>query len=284
MSSLLFDIPGPKAKARHRLYAVGFLVVLLGLLTLVARTLYEEEVLTPTVLNDAFQNRNIEFMLEGLLYGTLKAAGLGIVGSLVLGIVLAVGRLSEHWYFRMPVGLFIEFFRAVPLVLLIVFLYFGLRFEPLWALVVALWLYNGSVLAEVFRAGVNAVSKGQSEAAYALGMRKTQVMMIVLLPQAVKFMLPAIISQCVIVLKDTSLGALIVYGELVRNARLVAQDVNDGTIVVYATAALVFIAINYSLSKLAEYLQRRSASRGGGPDRPIVAPNLGEMSGGGGGV
>ncbi len=262
MSSVLFDVPGPRARARHRIYAGVFLLILLGLAALAGWKLYQADVLTATVFNDAFQNRFVVFLIEGLVFGTLKAAGLAILLSLALGIVLAVGRLSNHWYFSWPCAAVVELFRAIPLVLLIVFFFFGLGFQDLWALVVALMLYNGSVLAEVFRAGVNAVAKGQSEAAYSVGMRKTQVMRLILLPQAVRFMLPAIISQCVIVLKDTSLGALIVYEELLRNSRQVALNVTDGTIVVYAAAALVYILINYSLSKFAEYLERRLARRG----------------------
>ena len=104
----------------------------------------------------------------------------------------------------------VEFFRAVPVLLLMVFIWYliGINRDgaSFWAVVIALTLYNGAVLAEVLRAGVNAVPKGQREAAYAIGMRKSQVMNIVLLPQAVKIMLPAIISQCIVALKDTALG------------------------------------------------------------------------------
>ncbi len=280
MSSVLFDIPGPRARARHRVYAGIFLVLLLGLAAVVGRKLYSEGVLAPEVFNAAFQNDNVTFLLEGLIYGTLKAAALAIVLSLLLGIVLAVGRLSNHWFFRLPAAGFVELFRAIPLVLLIVFLFFGVGLSAFWALVISLMLYNGSVLAEVFRAGVNAVAAGQGEAAYSVGMRKSQVMRLILLPQAIRFMLPAIISQCVIVLKDTSLGALIVYEELLRYSRLVAGSVPDSTIVVYSAAALVYILLNYSLSKLAEYVERRLARRGVVGDKPVAAPNIGEVSGG----
>ena len=264
--SLLFDTPGPRARARHRMYAVALLLLLAVLGFVVARRLYDEEVLTLTVFNDTFQNDNVSYLLEGLV-ATLKAAGAAIVCSLVFGTVLAVGRLSDHRLLRWPATVVIEFFRAVPLVLQIILIYSAFQdaLGVFGSLVAGLTLYNGSVLAEVFRAGVVAVPRGQSEAAYSVGMRKTQVMALVLLPQAVKFMLPAIISQCVIVLKDTSLGYVIVYVELVRTSRQVALAVQDATILTYVTAALVFIAINYSLSKLAEYLERRLARSGQQP-------------------
>ncbi|MBA3234306.1 MAG: amino acid ABC transporter permease [Propionibacteriales bacterium] len=279
MSSLLFDTPGPKARARHRIYTVISLLVLAALATVVVLKLIHEEVLTATVFNDTFQNSSVTYLLEGLVE-TIKAAALAIVAALVLGALLAVARLSDHAFVRWPATAFIEFFRAVPLVLLMIFLSFTFFLDsPLTAVVVALMLYNGSVLAEVFRAGINAVQKGQSEAAYALGMRKFQVMGIVLMPQAVRFMLPAIISQCVIVLKDTSLGYVILYEEVIRRGRTVAQSVNEGTILVYFTIALVFIVINYSLSKLAEYVERRLARRGVATDKPLGAANIGEVSG-----
>ncbi len=130
-------------------------------------------------------------------------------------------------------------------------------------------LYNGSVLAEVFRAGINAVPRGQSEAAYAIGMRKNQVMRLVLLPQAVTIMLPAIISQCVIVLKDTALGVIIAYRELVAEGQGIAEFV-DHAIVPLGIVALIFIAINYTLSRVAVLVERWFARRGHSSARPVA--------------
>jgi glutamate transport system permease protein len=122
-------------------------------------------------------------------------------------------------------------------------------------------LYNGAVLAEVFRAGINAVPKGQSEAAYALGMRKTQVMTMILTPQAVRFMLPAIISQCVVVLKDTSLGFLAAYSELLREAKGIALFLHNN-LMPYLLVAVIYIALNSIVSAVATLLERRLARRG----------------------
>ena len=283
MSSVLFDVPGPRARRRHLVYSGLTVLALAGVFFVVGKRLYDEEALTPELLNQTFQNRYVEFLLEGMLQ-TLKAAVLGISCALVFGVVLAVGRISIHRILRWPTVAVIEFFRAVPLVMLIIFIFYGIRNDELFAVVAGLTLYNGAVLAEVFRAGVNAVPKGQSEAAYAIGMRKTQVTSIVLLPQAVKFMLPAIVSQCVIVLKDTALGYVIVYAELVRYARQLAGSVDNSTILVYSTVALMFIVINYGLSKLAEYLQRRmSRSRPDVDDgaAQVSRVKAGEMGGGG---
>jgi glutamate transport system permease protein len=271
MSSVLFDTPGPKARARHRVYTVVFVLISLAILFWVVQKFREEEVLTSEVFNQTFQDNNVEFMIEGLI-GTLKAAGLAILTSLVFGAIFAVGRLSDHRSIRTPSVVVIEIFRAIPLVLMIIIIWsaYAGTIGLLWSVVAGLTLYNGSVLAEVFRAGILAVPRGQSEAAYALGMRKSQVMAGILFPQAVRFMLPAIISQCVVILKDTSLGYVIVYAELVRNSRQIALFVDNGTVVVYGTAAIIFIIINFSLSKLAEYLERRLARRGQGKEAKAV--------------
>ena len=262
MSSVLFDAPGPRARRRHRVYAVLFSLLLLAMAAWVVQRFRAEEVMTAQVFNDVFQNRNIRYLWEGL-QGTLKAAVLAILASVGFGVVFAVGRMSSHRWISWPCGVVVEVCRAVPLVVLILAVWFAWKetIGTLGALVVGLMLYNGSVLSEVFRAGINAVPKGQSEAAYALGLRKTQVTNLILMPQAVRIMLPTIVSQCVIVLKDTSLGYIIVYGELVRHARLLANTVPNGTILTYLTVAAVFISINYGLSKLAQYLERRLARR-----------------------
>lgn len=263
MSAVLFDVPGPRAKRRHLIVTTLFAAVLVLIAWWAVQRLRSEGVLSAEVFNGTFQNSNIQFLLEGFV-ATLKAAVLGILGAVVFGAIFAVGKLSDHRVISWPCTAVVEFFRAVPVLLLIIGIWFGFKdtIGTLMSLVAALTLYNGSVLAEVFRAGINAVPKGQSEAAYAMGMRKYQVMTSILMPQAIRFMLPAIISQCVIVLKDTSLGYVILYDEAVRFARQVAQYVDNGTLLTYATVASVFIVINYGLSKLAEYLERRLAQRG----------------------
>lgn len=262
MSSVLFDTPGPRARRRHQVYAVLFSLLLLAIAAWVVQRFRSEGVMTSTVFNDVFQNRNIRYLWEGL-QGTLKAAVFSIITSIVFGAVLAVGRMSNHRVVSLPFAVVVEVFRAIPVVVLILAVYFSAKgtFGVQGSLVAGLTLYNGSVLSEVFRAGVNAVPRGQSEAAYAMGLRKTQVTTLILMPQAVRIMLPTIVSQCVIVLKDTSLGYIIIYGELVRHGRLVAINVPDGNIVTLLSVATVFIVINYSLSRLAQYLERRLARR-----------------------
>lgn len=262
MSSVLFDVPGPKARARHNILTAAATVAFAALTALVAWKLWKEGEFEAELWEDLAQPNIWNAILDGLI-ATLSAAASGIVLSVIFGGLFAVARLSDRAWVRWPARVIVEFFRAVPLLLLIIFMFYGFQdyLGTYGSLVIALMLYNGSVLSEVFRAGMLAVPSGQSEAAYAVGMRKNQVMRLVLLPQAVTIMLPAIISQCVIVLKDTALGVIIAYGELVFQGQLIAEFVNH-SIVPLGLIAVIFIAINYSLSRLAVYVEGAFAQRG----------------------
>jgi glutamate transport system permease protein len=262
MSTVLFDTPGPRARARHKIYTWVAGVVLAALLGSILWKLYQEGEFDPEVWEEMAQPNIWRAIGQGL-WATVSAAAVAIVLAVVFGALFAVARLSDHAWVRWPAVVIVEFFRAVPLLLLILFLFIAYSdyLSDFWALVLALMLYNGSVLAEVFRAGINAVPKGQTEAALAVGMRKGQLMRLVLVPQAVTIMLPAIISQCVIVLKDTALGLIIAYRELVAEGQGIAQFI-DAPVVPLATVALIFISINYGLSKLAVYAERRASGRG----------------------
>lgn len=285
MSSVLFDVPGPQARRRALVGTVVAAVLAAALLAVVLWKLNSEGEFEAELWEDLGQSNIARAIWMGLV-ATLSAAASAVVLSILFGGLLAVARLSDHRVVRLPAAVVIEFFRAIPLLLLIVFLFLSLSetIGTYWSLVLALMLYNGSVLAEVFRAGIEAVPRGQSEAAYAVGMRKSQVMSSVLLPQAVAIMLPAIISQCVVVLKDTALGVIIAYGELVYQGRLIAEFVNH-TIVPLLLIAVIFIAINYSLSRLAVWLERRLARRGrSSVSRPAAQdPALDPAGGGAGG-
>ncbi len=256
-ASVLFDAPGPRALRRYRITAVATVIGIITVLALVTWKLWVEDQFTAQNWEPFVTPSIIELLLEAMLE-TLKAAGIAIAGAVVFGMIFGIGKLSDHTLLRWPSWLVVEFFRAVPLLLLIIFIW-TLQGNPLGTivpLVLGLILYNGAVLAEVFRAGINAVPKGQSEAASAIGMRKTQQMRIILLPQAVKIMLPAIISQCIVALKDTSLGYVILAPGLTFAGREIFRTFNNR----FATAivlAAIYILLNLLLSMLAEYLQRR---------------------------
>lgn len=277
-ASVLFDDPGPKARARHAIYATVVVVLVVGVIGWMIYRLNESGQFQSRYFEKLFASNVMSALLDGLI-ATLTAAAIAIVTSVVVGLLLAVARLSDHRFLRWPATVFVEFFRAVPLLLMIfvAFIFYqvtiGLDTDAaaLTGLVTGLTLYNGSVLAEVFRAGINAVPKGQGEAAYALGMRKNQVMRIVLIPQSVKFMLPAIISQCVVVLKDSSLGFIIAYPELLREGKNIATYVGS-QVWTMLLLALIYITLNSLLGLLAIYLQKRASRAPGVTAEQLEAP------------
>jgi glutamate transport system permease protein len=270
-SSVLYDVPGPKARRRQRIGSMIGAVVLAALLGLVLWRLASEGTFAAGQWEPFTRANTLRAIVNGLV-ATLQAAILAIVLALVWGTLLAVGRISDRVWIRFPATAIIEFFRATPVLLLIFFLFFGFssnfdafgelvglgNFGTLGPLVTALMLYNGSVLAEIFRAGINAVPRGQSEAAYAIGLRKTQAMRIVLIPQAVRIMLPAIVSQSVVALKDTALGFIIGYTELLRAGRSIFLAFNN-IIPTVIVIAIIYISMCVLLSQLATWLEGRQS-------------------------
>lgn len=275
-SSALYDIPGPKARARHLTYGIvsGLLLLLfLGWLVhlLVSTGQFEIAKWRP------FAYTGIQELLLRGLGNTLKAFVFAAVLSLVLGGLLAAGRLSDHAPVRWLATLLVEFFRAMPVLVMIFFIFVALQVQPLPALVAGLTLYNGSVLAEVFRSGVHSVDRGQREAAYALGMRKTQVMAQVLVPQAVRAMLPTIISQLVVALKDTSLGYLITFEEFLHAGKLIAinLDYSMPFIPVVIVISAIYIGLCMLLSWFANWVARREGRNVKNKAVEVSAPTAG---------
>lgn len=265
MSMVLFDVPGPKARARHKIMAViGIAAVVAGLVYVAMRFIATNQFSARRL--DWINYKQVQLSLVEAIGNTLSAFAVGAVLALAFGAIFAAARLSDHAWVRAPAAVIVEVFRAIPLVIMMFFFYYGLpvagvKLSAFTAVVVSLMLYNGSVLAEIFRAGINSLPKGQSEAAYALGMRKTQVMTFVLLPQALRAMLPTIISQLVVLLKDTALGFLITFEELLRwGTRIGGDAVNFGRpmISVMIVVALIYIGLCLLLTWLATYLEKRN--------------------------
>lgn len=257
MSSVLFDAPGPRAVRRHRIIGV---VTVLAVLAIIATVIWKFESrgqLTYAKWEPFFTPSLIQLLLEGLAK-TILAGALAIVLAVPLGMILGVAKLSDHRGIRWPAWLFVEFFRAVPLLMLIIFIWSmqGFPLGTIFPLVLGLLLYNGSVLAEVVRAGIKAVPPGQAEAANAVGMRKHQVMRIILLPQAIKIMLPSFISQCIVALKDTSLGFYILAPGLTFAGREIYRTFGN-YLQTAIVLAVVYIILNLLLGLLGEWFQRR---------------------------
>lgn len=274
--SVLFDAPGPKTRARHRLYAILSTIALAGFGALVLWRLWVAGQFDPDLWEPFVTPRIVNALLWGLGQ-TLLMAVVAVLGAVLLGFVLGIAKLSDHTLIRWPSWLVVEFFRAVPLFMLIIGTWYLLGPQPggngYWAVVIGLWLYNGSVIAEITRAGIGALPKGQSEAAYALGMRKSTVMQLILLPQAVKIMLPAIISQSIVALKDTSLG----YAVLAPGLTFIGKQVFGEFRNIIPTAlvmAATYIVLNLLLTWLATWAQQRYAGERK-VDVTVVAAGLG---------
>ncbi|MFD8261385.1 amino acid ABC transporter permease [Streptomyces griseoluteus] len=270
-ASVLFDTPGPRARVRNRVFTVVGSLALASLLVFVIYRLDVKGQLDPNVWN-IFNNAGVRTSIRDGILTTLKVFVLAGALSVVLGLLLAVARVSDHRPVRWFATGFIELFRAVPLLITIyalwvVFLTYKSDLgvvgdnAAFWGLVIGLTIYNGSVQAEVFRAGINAVPRGQVEAAHAIGLRKYQVMTTLLLPQAVRSMLPTMISQLVVTLKDTSLGYIITYTELLYAARRMATNIivngESPFTAVTIVAGAIYITMCLALSSLATWLERR---------------------------
>ncbi|MGC4963794.1 amino acid ABC transporter permease [Gordonia sp. DT218] len=263
-ATVLYDAPGPKARMRNRIIAIVFIAILIAIAAYVLYILGGNDQLTSEKWNPFVKSTTwTTYVLPGL-WGTLKAAALSIVLALLLGSILGIGRLSDHRWLRALSGLFVEVFRAIPVLILMIFAYYLFADYAIFpssqlafaAVVTGLTLYNGSVIAEILRSGINSLPKGQTEASMAVGLRKSQMMRIILLPQAITAMLPALISQMVIALKDSALGYAIGYIEVVRSG-IQSASYYGNYLPALVVVAIVMIVINFGLSSLATYLEQR---------------------------
>jgi glutamate transport system permease protein len=289
VSSVLYDAPGPRARRNTLIGTVVAGAVLVGLAVLVVLRLAENGQLDPEKWGPFFNPANRFFVATWSALGvglvnTLVAAALTVVLSLVIGTALVVLRVTSTRAFRWIVVGVVELLRGLPVVITIFFAArvlpeLGVTLPPLWYLVIGLTAYNCVIIAEILRAGINALPRGQTEAAYAVGLTRFQTLRMILLPQAFRIMLPALISQLVVIVKDTSLGFVIFgFSEFVRTANTViqffgGQEGINLPLQAYIAVAVVFIVINYALGKLAEFVQRRTGrARRSGDDDAKAAP------------
>ncbi|MER5384692.1 amino acid ABC transporter permease [Streptomyces sp. NBC_00647] len=297
MTSVLYDAPGPRAKRRNLLLSVVFFVLLALFLWWIWTAMDDKgqlkwDLWEPFTTADAWST----YLWPGLL-GTLKAAALSVVIALPLGAFFGIARMSDHRWVRVPAGAVVEFFRSIPVLLLMLFaneLYaksgnIPSEDRPFYAVVTGLVLYNAAVLAEVVRAGILALPKGQTEAAYAIGLRKGQTMTSILLPQSVTVMLPAIVGQLVVIVKDTALGGVMIgYSELLTARSTLAANYAN-VIPSFIVVAVIFIVVNFAITSFASWLEGR-LRRGKKTTGAVLSPNDASIAGtaatgaGGGGI
>jgi glutamate transport system permease protein len=275
--TVLYDLPGQRARRRNRAIS-GFSSLVLAALAGYVVIRFVQTGQFSAAKWQQFSYVSVQRSLLSGLGATLTAAGLASVLALAFGIVFAAARLSAPRAVRLFAAGVVELFRAIPLLILIFFVYYvpleyGFALPKLWSLVLGLTLYNGSVLAEIFRAGILAVPRGQSEAAAAIGLDRGQVLRLILLPQAARAMLPAIVSQFVVLLKDTALGFIITYPELLFQSRQVGGKLvfELPYVPTYLVTGAIYIGICGTLSFAAFRLQRRLDRAPTGPSVPAPA-------------
>jgi glutamate transport system permease protein len=274
--AVLYDTVGPRGRRRILLGSIAGILGVAAVVGVAVARLAAKGSFDPELWRVLTEGAVQRLIGRGLV-ATLRAAVVAMVLAMAMGAVLAVGRLSRRAWVARLAGAWVELFRGLPLLLLILFLFLalpavGITISVFWALVAGLTLYNGAVFGEIFRAGILSLPRGQTEAAYAIGLRRGQTLRLILVPQAVRRMLPALISQLVTLLKDTSLGFVIGYAELLRNGRTAVEFLGGRySIPIYTAIAVVYIVVNASLSLLARWLDRRTRRRFGQTVRPSAA-------------
>jgi glutamate transport system permease protein len=261
---ILADALGPRARRRVLVVSVVAAAAVLALLSIALRRFADKGQLDAEKWKLFTQWGVIKFFLGGAA-NTLRVALAAMVLAVLLGFGLALGRLALNKPARWLTGLYIQIFRGLPVLLFILFAYnglpkLGIDLSKAQYLVLALTAYNSAVLGEIFRAGILSLDRGQSEAAYAIGLSYWQAMRLVVLPQALRRMVPAIVSQLVTLLKDTALGFIIGYEELLRRGQL--SGIFGGNILQSLTvASLLYIVMNIALGQLARRLEVRQRRR-----------------------
>ncbi len=281
-ASVLFDAPGPKARARHRVYSAIGVLLLLAILAVVYWKLDSKGQFTSAKWSPFVHSTVWESYLLPGLWGTIKAALISIAFASVLAVLLALARMSSIRPLVWVCTVWVEVFRAIPVLLMMIFSFgvyayngvFSSSMNPLAGTVTGLTLYNSAVIAEVLRSGVDQLPAGQREAGLSIGLSPGQTLRSIMLPQAVTSMLPILVSQLVVILKDTALGYNITYLELLKSGdNSVAAFSN--MLPVMVIVAVMYVIINYSITKVAEHLEHRLKRRGAGsrarPDQPVDA-------------
>jgi glutamate transport system permease protein len=270
VTSVLFDAPGPRARRRVLIGSVVAGVALVGVAVLVVQRLADNGQFEGSMWGPLLNPSDESFgplwrLLWGGMRATLAAAVWAMGFSFVLGTLMAVTRITARPWYRWLVVSVIELLRGVPVVMAIFFASrvlpeVGVDLSLLWYLVIGLTAYNAVVIGEIIRAGVAALPRGQTEAAYAIGLTRWGALRLILLPQAFRIMLPALISQLVVILKDTSLGTFISYEELLRRGGFAVQNLGN-PLQLYLLIGALFISVNYGLGRFAVLVERR-VSRG----------------------
>lgn len=265
---ILYDKPGPKAVRRDKILNIVFTLLFVALAAWLVYDAYQRGIFNdrwsvlwnPTKGNQTGIDVWYSLIVRGV-WGTLKPVLIATPIAMILAIVVTTMRVSPKWFSRIPARVLTEVFRGIPVLLVIYFGVLALNLEPLGAVVLGLVVYNTAVIAEILRAGIAALPSGQREAGLSIGLSHLQVLLMIELPQAVRIMLPALVSQVVVLLKDSSLGYIVGYTELLTTLRRNYNYFGEQTTVVFVLVGLVlYVLINMAVSWLAHWLERKLSS------------------------
>ena len=263
MRDALYEAPGPKMRAKIRIGTAISLAAVVALFAVILQRFYVTGQLSVHYWFFFTHLSTWKFLLAGF-EGTVKVALTAGAIALVLGLLLMLGRTSGVKPLQALCRLFTDFFRGVPSLLFIYFFFlvlpqYGISMPAFWMLTLPVALAAAGVLSEVFRAGVNAVSKGQVEAAQSLGLSKAKITFKIVLPQAIRFIIPSLISQLVVVVKDTTVAYVVSYPDLMQNARVLITNY-DALVSVYLVIAVIYIIINVLINKAAVYVSHKTGA------------------------
>lgn len=261
----LYEAPGPKTRRRTGIATALVLVLLAGLLIAVIRQFYVTGQLSGRYWAFFGRLTTWRFLGQGLLT-TVEAALTGSVISFSLGFLLMRGRMRKNPIVRAISTGIIEFTRGVPTLLFIYFFFLvvpqsGIKLSAFWKITLPCAISACGVVAEALRGGVNAVPKGQREAALSLGYRETLLFYRIIFPQAIRFVIPSLIAELVIVLKDTTFASIVSCADLMQNAKVLISNY-DALLSIYLVVAVIYILINYLLNKLSDRLARHMKETG----------------------
>jgi glutamate transport system permease protein len=270
-STVLFDTPGPKARRRSLIFSIISLVIVAGIVLWAILTLAAPRQSSGITLPGSFDPSRWDIFTDPRVWrdiglgalATLKAAAVAAVLALAIGIAFSILRTSASAWVRIPATVVLEFFRGMPVLLLMLFILLASSFGAFWAVVLGLAVYNGAIIGEILRAGIASLPRGQREAGLSLGLTRLQTKSFIEYPQAFRQMLPVIVAQLVVLLKDTSLGYIVGYNELIRTTmnNMLSFYGNRYQLSLFIVTLVIYLAINLSLSAVARRLARRRPVR-----------------------
>lgn len=290
-ATVLYDAPGPKARRRSLIISVVGIVAVAALLGWAIWRLAQPQVaVNGNVTPGMFDAGRWDALLDPMVWqaigtgvlNTLRAAVVAIAGAFGIGILFAFGRLAQSRLIRIPVTIVLEFFRGMPVLLMMLFILLVASTGAFWAVVIALAVYNGAIIGEALRAGILSLNKGQREAGLSIGLTPVKTRLIIEFPQAFRQMLPILLAQVVVLLKDTSLGYIVAYNELAATIRNMTNYFGNGYMFTFWVVAIViYLIINMSVSWIGRRVAKATAAKVGGisadDDDQVADPSLQQL-------